>query len=297
MNSIPQLQNEPRQVDLLLAQRRLYSKAKVFFALRTTLALVLAVVGPIISGIAPRLGPYVGAVALTCLVINLIFEGFESKSKANAATIQELFDTSLFELPWNQFATGKRPDEETIAMALNGTSKDDFKDLRDWYAIEVGKVDLKLATLLCQRINVWWDSDLRRLYVRLLLILLGTLVLVALFLGLLGDFTVSKLLVGFIFPLLPLAEVLIAQIKQNCEAANVTSELKENLDAEIEKWMRREQIQDSSATARIIQDQIWRHRSKCPMIFDWVHRLYKPRHENLMQFSAKVKVEEYLNHG
>jgi hypothetical protein len=295
MNDIPQKQNEYRQIELLLAQRRLYSKAKTYFTWRLSLALMFAIVGPIVTSLNNNLGVYVGIIAIAYLLINnLVLEKLESSIKTNAAKIQELFDTYLFALPWNDYVVGKKPDTEIIAEILGPLQARDFTDLKDWYAVDAGKIDLELARFICQRSNVWWDTNLRKLYINLLVFVLVIVIGVVVIASVVVNLTVAKLIVGIILPALPFVEVAMMQIKDNWESACVTTELKGNIDTEIDKRVNGEAVQNSASVARVFQDQIWRHRSKCPMVFDWVHKISKTRHENQMQFSVKAKVEEYL---
>src|SRR5437763_1707535 len=111
MNTIPEKQNEPGQLDLLLAQRRLYSRAKVCFTWKISLSMVFAIGGPILSSLYEPASGYVGLAAILCLFVNLLaLERLESSYKVNAAKIQELFDTYLFDLPWSEYVAGKKPD-------------------------------------------------------------------------------------------------------------------------------------------------------------------------------------------
>src|SRR4051812_23567705 len=110
MNKISERQNEERQMNFLFVQRELYSGAKKYFIWRTTIALVFATIGPIITSLNDEIGIYIGITAIAYLLIdNLFLERIESSKRLNAAKIQELFDTYLFELPWNKFVAGKKP--------------------------------------------------------------------------------------------------------------------------------------------------------------------------------------------
>jgi len=294
MNDIPKKQNENRQLELLLAQRRFYSRAKNFFTLRVFLALAFAIGGPILTSTIEGSSSYVGLAAVVCLVVNiLVFEKLESVCKASAARIQELLDVYLFDIPWNEVAVGKKPDEEQIAKILGSESERDFAGLEDWYPSDVERVDLGLARLLCMRSNVWWDTSLRRFYLAILIFVLALTGILVSICAIAAHLTVAKVIVGIVFPALPLIELAILQIRSNIEAARATSELKTNIDSEIEKWMAGTSSDNQIALARTFQDQMWNHRSKCPMIFDWINKIARPKHERMMQFSAKAKVEEF----
>jgi hypothetical protein len=255
---------------------------------------VFAVVGPLITALATGMGVYVGLATLVFLLLNLcVLEKCESKNRINAAKIQELFDTYLFELQWNNYVVGPKPDLELVADALATIPTTNFADVRDWYPAEVGQIDLPMARLICQRSNVWWDAKLRRLYLNLLLATLSLVIIVMVFFAAVANVTVASLLVGVVFPVIPLIEVMAKQIGDHRECVQHTSGLKEKIDAEIERGFA-EEFEDTQQSARVFQDEIWRHRSKCPMVFDWVHKISKERYEDQMQFSARAKVNEYL---
>ncbi len=296
MNDIPTKQNETASLELLLTQRRLYSKAKSCFTLRISLALIFAIVGPLVSASFTHVSVYVGLASFVYLFVNLLLlERLESVHKQNAAKIQETLDTYLFNLPWNEYVTGKRPDPELIAKTLEKRFAEDVSDLKDWYPAAVGKVDLAFARLVCQRANAWWDTNLRRRYLWFLVTASVVVLIAVVIASVITDLTVTNLLLGIILPAVPFAEVVIQQIKQNQESSHLTTQLKENIDAEIAKLIAAGKIeQDLTATSRTFQDQIFRHRTKSSMVFDWIHKLAKPVYEKRMQFSAAEKINEFI---
>jgi len=295
MNNIPVKQNENGSLELLLTQRKLYSAAKVCFTWRVSLALFFAIVGPLVSAAFTDASVYVGIASVVYLLLNLlVLERLESAHKENAAKVQETLDVYLFELPWNEYVTGKRPDPELIAKMLEKRVVGDTADMRDWYPIEVGKACLSFARLVCQRSNAWWDTSLRGRYLWFLGTSAAIVTILVILIGVIAGLSVSKFILGIILPALPFAEVIIQQIRQNMESSRLTTELKENIDAELTKVIGEKVDQHSANTARIFQDQIFRHRAKCPMIFDWIHRIAKPAYEKRMQFSAKEKIDAFI---
>ena len=53
-------------------------------------------------------------------------------------------------------------------------------------------------------------------------------------------------------------------------------------------------IKDSEFKTRMYQDQIYRHRSTCPVVFNWFYWFFKDTQENQMQLSVQDKVDEIL---
>lgn len=296
MNEINTIQNNRKQIELLFTQRSLYSGAKKYFIWRTVFALILAIVGPIISFSNESVGLYVGIVSIAYLLIShLVLERLEGTKKINAAKIQEEFDTSVLSLLWNEVVAGSRPDMEIVASVLSQDRAIDSSSLENWYASDVSKVPLELGRLLCQRANTWWDSTLRNRYIALLLVLLFGTISILIILGIQLDLTLSKFILGVLLPIVPLIELLLKQIRDHFESHACILELKGKLDNSIEILFQGKGIHNPEAVARVFQDEIFRHRKKCPMVFDWVYWFFRDRQENQMQFSIKGKVEAYLS--
>ena len=296
MNNIAARQNENDQIECLIVQRALYSQAKQYFAWRITIALFIAIVGPIVTSLDEKLTPWVGLIAVIYLFVNVfVLEKLEAAKKLNAAKFQELFDVCILELPWNQIVTGHKPDHEFIPSILHSTSNVKVDGLLNWYAMDVGKVPLNLGRFLCQRTNAWWDTKLRQIYIfGLVGVLLLTLVM-AVVIGVCLDLTVTKLLLGIVVPLLPFAEVSVRQIKDNTETARTTEELRTSIDLEIAKLLEGETVENANILSRVFQDQIFRHRMKCPTVFDWLYNVAKKGQEDQMRFSVKAKVNQFLS--
>jgi len=58
---------------------------------------------------------YVGLTAIVWFLLHLALQGFEKKWRVLAATIQEVFDTRVLDLPWNEAVVGPKPPPEAVA--------------------------------------------------------------------------------------------------------------------------------------------------------------------------------------
>src|SRR5262245_17493008 len=67
--------------------------------------------------------------------------------------------------------------------ASEAVAEAEYEALKNWYAAEVGQVDVGLGRVLCQRSNLYWDGTLRTRYVFLLLVALAALGLTITILG------------------------------------------------------------------------------------------------------------------
>jgi hypothetical protein len=293
--SIATRQNEPDQIELLAAQRRLYSEAKTYSTLRTFIVVVLAIGGPLLSGKYPQCAAYVGIFSVSYLIFDVsLLEYMERGRRKAAAKIQELFDTRVLEIPWNATVVGTRPDTDVIARALAKAGKIDRVPLRNWYSPEVADVPVEVGRVLCQRSNLSWDARLRTQYATALSIGLGLAVAVSVIFAVKLNMTLDSILTGFVLPCVPLLVTIIRQTVDNFRSASDTRDLIPRIDAAIETLCSGKSVPHLGAVTRTFQDEIFRHRLRCPLIYDWVYWLLRDRQENEMRFSISEKVKECL---
>lgn len=159
-------QNEAKFINLLVAMRFYYDKAKVTRRWRVTGNILVALMAGYVVAFVPFLkeNSYLFAlIGLVWLIISRLFLTDREKSYAKiGATIQEEFDTTLFELPWNKTLVGSYVLPEIIKNAtrkFNG----DRKKLENWY-IGLNAPTHMLNVLLAQRTNLVWDTILRKRY-------------------------------------------------------------------------------------------------------------------------------------
>lgn len=292
--SISIQQNEPDQIDLLVAQRYLYSLAKKYFTGRSVAALALAIIGPVVAVVHPNAAGYVGLFSLAYLVIDFtVLESLENKSKESAAKVQELFDTRVLSMPWNDAVVGARPQTEVISQALANRKSIDRSQLIDWYAPEAGNVPEAFGRILCQRTNLAWDTNLRRRYAILMISVLGGVTFIALVIALKYQVTLNTLFGGLIFPLIPFIEIYIRQIIGHFRTADGTRELIERIEQPINQLMAGENVGGLDSFSRTFQDELYRHRKSCPLVFDWVYWRMRNSQEKDMYFSIASKVKEF----
>lgn len=297
MNNISTKQNEYRQLELLFTQRKLYSSAKKIFSWRTLIALALAVLGPLLTPADTKTSSYIALFAfLFCIADIALLERIESRKRKTAARIQELFDTTVLELSWNQ-TLAKKPEYEIISSILNKYPNRDYSSLRltDWYGTAVSNVDLSFARFLCQRSNVSWDSSLRKNYMILISVLLSIMLLCLYFYSDVMSLSLGQIMLKVAFPLLPLIQLFVRQIVDHMDSTSCAVDLKSDLDITIEQFISKQNPNNPEELARRYQDEIFKHRTKCPMIFDWLYYFFRDNQEKEMQFSVDGKIKEYLS--
>jgi hypothetical protein len=167
-------QNTLRAKQFVAAQARLYSDAKTIHNWRIVLVFLFAAAGSIASLAIPDVRPHIGAVAgVVLFVLALLVTGVEKRRRVHAAAIQEEFDTTIFQLPWNGISVD-RPSATAVAKAaaryIGGRGA-------DWYP-STGRVVRPFDILICQSSNLGWGSGMHRMWAALLGFALAAMVAV-----------------------------------------------------------------------------------------------------------------------
>ncbi len=296
MNSIPEDQMEQRQLDRLAAQRQMYSDAKTIQAVQITLAVPAVVLWAILVAIWPGLRVYaacwgIGLVLLDLLLLN----PWQARHKERAAKVQEAFDCDVLRLRWPKLKAGRRPDPETVMRSSTRYRRRQGSDspVRDWYPAVVGRLPIHLARIVCQRLNCWWDAQLRHHYALGVLAVGAVLIVCVLLVGLIGGLTLEKFVLAVMAPLLPTVVLGIRQFDENRKYAKSADRLKEYSE---DMWdaaiSGKSTPEDLKAESRRLQDAIFDNRRTSPLIFDWLYQRLLTQHEKESNKGANTLVEE-----
>ncbi len=289
---ISKAQNLPENIDLLVAQRRLYSDAKRARGFRTVGSLIAAIPLPILGVMVSSSQSLVtvmgGLWLLAALVLMLVF--VRGKTSDGTRVLEE-FDVRVFSLPWNERIAGKRVISELVTNAMR-RSRVDHSQLRDWYPPIVGEVPWPLSVLVCQRAAVVWDWRLRRAYGWLILVSTLGLFFASVLVALLMQYTVAQWLLVLALPMASAFTGGTQTAFSNLGDAAQQSEMHDRLD---EDWRRalREHISLTSEESRQHQDCRFMHRLVASPIPDWWYRALRGRYETDMAVTAERMVREF----
>ncbi|RED32292.1 S-4TM family putative pore-forming effector [Paenibacillus sp. VMFN-D1] len=197
-------QNESQYIKLLVAMRYYYNKAKLIHRVRVYGVFAAA----IISGFLGKIFPSVTWLLVLSAVLSagwliihrLVLMDLEKSYTKRAATIQEEFDTKLFGLSWHKSLVGSPIKPEQIAEA-NIRFKGERDKLKDWY-VGLSSSEKWLNVLIAQRMNLAWDSNLRKRYAYLVLTLTILCGVVTILLSL--QTPLLTYILSFLFPTLPI---------------------------------------------------------------------------------------------
>ena len=169
-----------------------------------------------------------------------------------------------------------------------------YSKLENWYSTDVGKLPLHLGRIICQRSNCWWDAELRRRYASWVLVVLSVLTVLTLFLGLIWNFTLAKLILGVVGPLMPAFVIGIREYKEHNKYAAQLDKLREYVESLWNKALSDANPDELTRDSRKLQDEIYNLRRTSPLIFDWVYGLLIKEDEKLMNTAAGVMVKKAL---
>lgn len=299
MNNIEIIQNEQKQLERLAAQRELYSSAKRKHGWQIILTVIIPVCFAVVSFFNPQLSVIAAIFGLASFIIDIsLIEPNIKRQKNKAAKIQEIFDCDVLELPRSPLKIIDDIAVEEVLLHYNAhiKIKSNVEKIRNWYT-GVSLLPITIARILCQRKNCWWDFKLKERYSNFLkisgiIVFAGMLVI-----GILLNsslITITLIASG----LVPFFQFCIKQYNDNQEAAKRLNELMkfiQNLwyDALHKNKTDQQLIVDS----RRLQDEIFEHRSKSPLILDYYYGLFRKKDDEIMNRAIDILKAEALTYN
>lgn len=298
MNQILIKQDTEVQIERLAAQRHVYSFAKKLYFLQFLGSIIIPV---ILSGVAlfvPAVSPYAALYTVIFFIADsIIFEQQIKALRAKAAKIQELFDCEILQIIKSPF---KSPDDVLLEEIHKYSDKhqkkeENRKELLGWYAQscqEISSLPIFVARLICQRENLSWDAELRKLFGQSLLILSVLLIIVLILIGWFGGFEFSRVVLLF-NGLLPLFRFSVKQYIDNKETNEKYNKVLSIFQKTWEKILN-SQIDEQELTiiSRQIQNEIYDSRTKNPLIPDFFYWLYKKAQQKRSRVSVQRLIDE-----
>jgi hypothetical protein len=288
---IPDRPIHERQLDeeMLRLQRAAaasHQRGQLIEAIRVNAAVTLAVAGIVVTLLGHGRS-VVSIMGAAWFVVSAFFLRRAAATTARqGALLQEMFDTSLFHLPWRSTVAGDlvpEPDVAQLARKLRPGCAKDQRIRAGWYDPTDG-VQSPYDVLIAQEQNLGWDARLRRRYAALVVtaaVIWSGLGLVA---GMLiANATIVGTLLSFFIPSLAIYQIALeiwtGQQRVSAERQRLTQEVTAELrkaqpgaitDAE---WHRVREV------ARNIQDGIMRTRLDVSRVPEWFYRHYRSRDE------------------
>lgn len=289
-------QNEIEQIQKLAAQRKLYSWSKNLVLIHFLILGPFAVLLALLNRFYIEAKPYVALwSAITFILDILVITNWQKQIRESAAKIQEDFDCSIYPLKWNQILVGDRVDPELIVKYSTKYFKDhkDVTNLYDWYPKAIVDLPAEIATIVCQRINCWWDGEQRRKYSNGILAIIIFELFAMSILAIFSKISFPDFIVSYFLPFSPLTYALIKQCIEQKDAAKRLNALKSHAN---KLWQTGTNSTNHNLIAhesRQLQDEIYNSRKRNPPVFDRIYFLFRNHQEYQMNQIAENMIKEY----
>ena len=296
-NTISHDQNTPHQLERLGAQRYLYSRAKDVLKMQTALDLLTPIVIAILVAFFPAFDIYGAFIAVSIAALDFFLDQYQSSRKKQAADIQEMFDCDVFGLECQELKVRRRPITEIVIEAAKKYRRTDptYSHMQNWYPPIVEMIPLPLARLVCQRVNCWWDAQLRRRYVQWVVVIVLVITFIVILLSIRNGMSLGRFFLVIVAPLLPTYIWAAREYRGQIDAANDKEELRKYAEELWRKAMKKElSPQQLDKESRNLQDEIYNYRRTNPFILDWFYRRLRNEHEEEINRGAEELVNEAL---
>lgn len=285
-DTIKSLQNEDASIRLLLAQRRLYSKAKYYLTARLIGMAVIGIGAPIVSVLRPDLAVVAGAAAgLWIFLGRTWFAARERLLTEQAAAVQEHFDFRVFAMP-EVAPRHVAPSPEDVALVTANVT--DFhleateQHLLDWYPIKPENPGA-VSVAISQRANAAYTDRLLRttatVWMTCAVVWAIVLVVISTVMGLsLRDF-----LLGIFLPVLPAA----LDVAEFMRGVRVSARERADLAAVIQRRLKDNSNPLEPSELLVWQDRLFELRSTTPLVPDSIYWLSRKRNETAMHAATE----------
>jgi SMODS-associating 4TM effector domain len=297
--SITTRQNEPNSIDLLAAQRQLYTDAKRARRVRMLGSVGIAAASPFIVLFSDQAGKWLGAAAGAWIVLSrVVLRPAEQRRSALGAAAQEEFDTYVLGLPWND-SRRPRPSAHRISSAtrryFRRSNRGRRLALTDWYS-DPQTAKPPYDVLLCQLANLSWSARLHGEWTNLMGAAIAIWIVLGVVVGQLEGLSLLDYLVALLLPSLPAAiDVLDAHDAHRRHVAK--RDEAEARAAQLWEEGVSGRSTASIADCRLIQDAIWELREEPIVVPDWYYRLRRKAFEADMQSVSDRLIEEARRSG
>jgi hypothetical protein len=296
-NGIGSRQNLPANLKLLAAQRVFYSRAKKIAGVQVWMVGLCPVFGAILTTLKPEADVWAAVIGVGAALADTAWlDPKQAEYRKCGANAQEAFDSAVLQLEPNEALKGACPTHEEIHHAAMENVGSKTGSLIDWYPKKASELLLAQGRLICQRTNLWWDSELRRRYRGWVMASVVFLSVVGICTGLAEQWSMRRFVLAIVAPLFPALMWAIRECKRQRDAAADLDRLRGYTE---QLWSRvsNNAISDDELTqrSRELQDAILVGRRERAVVFDWIYSLLRRQHEEQMNIGADAMASELSN--
>lgn len=271
---------------LLLAQRKLYSRAKRWLAIRWIGLAMIGLIAPVVSLLRPDYAVAMGAVAGSWIfVTRTVVSSMQLRETQRAAAVQEQFDRSLFGMPGGTERSAAPSLEDIAALigsaetVLHDAAAEDLVGDSGWYPIVLTESPER-AIAICQRANASYADRLLRTTARLWVSILAVWIVAFIVLAIASGMELSTFLLGIFLPLLPA----FLDVSQFVTGIRTAARERADLAHAIEERLSEREV--GPGDLLVWQEQLYALRRTTPQVPDLIYRLLRRRNEAAMQSAA-----------
>lgn len=285
-NHIGEHQTSPAMLNLLRARKRVLDRVKLFQRIYLAVILALPAISLWSTLYFTTAKPWVSLFALAVGAFDAMFlDPWRKKRIKLSARIQEEFDCNVLEMQRNPFTAGKTLSAEEIHRESRGIlSPKAEKQLRDWYPKNADRLPIHVARLVCQRTNLWYDSQLRNAH-RTLLWILAAIYFLILIISV-WHFTLAQFILVALIPFGPFFTWIIREHHRQGDAIALVDRLLAEITDSIHRFSQAKDSAEAMARSRELQDAIFGHRATSPLTGDLVYNTKRANLEEEMEVGA-----------
>jgi hypothetical protein len=278
---------------LLRARDRNYRKAKLTQGIFVVVSVMLPIIGVLFGSKISEVKPFVALFGLVLILIDTtLIDHIQKDSLKRGAKLQEQFDTNVLKLPWNEFLVGARVEPEDVhSLSGKPVSAAREEHFNNWYDPCVSQIPQHLARFVCQRANISYDARLRKKYGTGLLYVTIFFGIVLLLTGLVMKLKFSDLLVTLVIPFMPVLNWALKERLQQVNTANFLTNLCAEWTKMWERALNGVGEDESMRDSRRLQDAIYQHRERSPLVFNWVYYYLREVNEDEAHHASENFVE------
>lgn len=297
-NKILIKQNETKSIDQLLAQQNIYSIAKILqgilIFITVPLPLLLAFILKHYPNMIDEKNWYFVLYLILAVFVEKILESYIDRFKKLAASIQEIFDLNVLNIKENETLNTVNVDDELIRRYSKNPRKDIQKveKVTNWYSLKIENVVTNIASILCQRTNIYYDFSVRKRYnwlVKTLSLLTFTCLFV---ISLRNDLSIKIFIIEVLLPSTPAFLFAYKEVNSNTESIDNLEHLKDLIEENLNELQLENNVDES--LLRKIQDRIYTNRILSPLIPDIIYKIIRPRLEDEMNYSVETRIEKLI---
>lgn len=291
--SIYERQNKDKMILCLKVQRCLYAKAKRISAFKTIITLAGTCTFSILTTVYnnEKLNVVSIFLGLLILLISFLLNKYINYIKRQAAGIQQIFDTYVFQIDvtipvYRYMGLPDVPKSEKVIALAKKYEKRKVGNLKNWYSNYSYKSRAN-QILCCQKRNVRWDKSLRIKWLTIISSIYALIFLAIIVIGIHTDsmFTMFSAF-AWMLPVIVNAgnsiDTLVKDIKRVDRIENQLFEA-DKLKANEDKLFKE---------VSGLQTTIYQHRIKCYMIPDWLYKICRKKMQQEEDcISEEIKLE------